>query len=205
MQQPPQFPGPQVGCATQIPPLPVGSHIAPKLVQLVHCCPPAPHEVGKKPGSHRLPKQHPAQLPGPHAGCSQRPFSQVSPTAAQLEHSAPRTPQAVGAKPAVQTFPSQHPGQFSCPQFCIWVMHCREPMSHASKPSARQFWQKPPPDPQAVLETPGSQNWPFGSQQPNGQELGSHVLPTESSDTSLGESAGESSPESSGPPSVVTR
>jgi hypothetical protein len=183
----------------QTPPLgPLGVHVSPKLVQLMHCWPFTPHDVGRTPGSHRLPKQHPEQLPGPHVGFWQKPFWQERPLMEQLEHVPPPAPHWVAELPMTQRLPEQHPGQLPGPHCCISIMHCCELGSQMLKPSARQFWQDSPPVPQDVVARPSSQP-PLMLQQPLGQVKGSQLLGTSCVGTSFG-----ASPWSSPPPSTET-
>jgi len=49
------------------PPSGVGAHCSFVARQFWHCSPPKPHALCVRPVTHWLPKQHPAQLPGPHA------------------------------------------------------------------------------------------------------------------------------------------
>jgi hypothetical protein len=52
-------------------------------VQFAHCWPLLPHAVSSVPPMHSPPKQQPLQLPGPHAGVTQRPPPHASPSFAQ--------------------------------------------------------------------------------------------------------------------------
>jgi hypothetical protein len=120
---------------------------------------------------HWLPKQQPAQFAGPHEGCTHWLLAHTRPEDAHCWHALPPAPQAFGSLPAKQMSRSQHPaGQFGGPHGPTRLPQAWRLVSQRSKPSARQFWQAVPTEPQAFSLSPGRQR-PLLSQQPVGQVL----------------------------------